>query len=366
MQSATNNSPTKASKDENDAPTSYGNQSETTQYSEDPAQVEALLIPHLEKMFEIENVKSSNYLIYRLNSNMEIKVSSLHKERSILEITQDYRIIDSALQKCKNIEYLPESRAIRLKTTIERKTILVKGIPAAKEAEFGQFIEKLCDKDDKTKQCKISYDKKTECASLTFPDENSTIKIFSELMNSKFQENQIDCIIKDSNAYIELLEATKNGRGGMGGPGYYPYQNNFYQKPMFSYPPQYQPMYMMMPPNNFPTNNYYPGYDKGNWGQGGYRGHQGYPYRGGGGKPYYNNRKYERTEGQAGEGAQDEEVGEKGERREYRGERREFRGGDRRGGYRRGGGHYDKKPQRSKEEMEKITSIDPENYPPLS
>lgn len=372
MQSATNNSQTKVSKDENDAPTSYGNQSETTQYSEDPAQVEAYLTAHLEKMFEIENLKASNYLINRLNSNMELRVSCIYKERSVQEITQDFRIIDSALQKCKNIEYVPETKTIKLKASTERRTILVKGISSSKEADFKQFIEKLCEKDDKTKEFIFSYeyDKKTGCVSLNFKDEASTIKIFSELMNSKFEENSIDCIIKDSNAFIELLEATKNSRGGMSGagpgPGYYPYQNNYYQKQMFNYPPPYQQMYMMQP-NNFPPSNYYPGYDKGNWGQGGYRSNTGgYPYRGGGGKPYYNNRRYDKYDGRAGEGTKDEESGEKGEKREYRGEKREFRGERRGGGYTKRGGHYDKKPQRSKEEIEKITSIDPENYPPLS
>lgn len=39
---------------------------------------------------------------------------------------------------------------------------------------------------------------------------------------------------------------------GMGGGGYYPYQSNYYQKNMYNYPPQYQQMYMMMPPTNFP------------------------------------------------------------------------------------------------------------------
>lgn len=53
------------------------------------------LMNQLEKMLELENVKAQNYLIYRLSSNMEIKISSIFKERSVNEITQDTRIIDS-------------------------------------------------------------------------------------------------------------------------------------------------------------------------------------------------------------------------------------------------------------------------------
>lgn len=87
----------------------------------------------------------------------------------------------------------------------------MKNIPPQKEAEFKKFVDSLCEKDEKTKvktiyrvnkgtywsktlkQYQFSYDKKTECASLTFPDETSTIKIFSELMNSKFQVCFVFC-----------------------------------------------------------------------------------------------------------------------------------------------------------------------------
>jgi len=270
-----------------------------------------------------------------------------------------------------------------LKSTVERKTILVKGIPLVKETEFNKFIDNICEKDEKTKQYKFSYDKKTECASLTFPDESAAINIFSELMNIKFQENQIDCMIKDSNAYIEILEAAKTsqrggGRGmGVGGgyypyqPGYYPYQPGYYPKQMYNYP-QYQQMPMMMPPTNFPTGGYYPSYNKGGWNgggyrdnAGGYRDNSGYPYRSN--KPYYNRRYDKGTEGKFDEGDQGEEGGEKEEKTEYRGDTREFRGDRRggRGGYNRRGNYQDKK-YRSKEEMEKIVTLDPENYPPLS
>ena len=48
-------------------------------------------------MFQLENVKAQSYLMYRLNANMEMKSSAIFKERSVLEITQDYQIIESVI-----------------------------------------------------------------------------------------------------------------------------------------------------------------------------------------------------------------------------------------------------------------------------
>ena len=48
-------------------------------------------------MFQLENVKAQSYLMLRLNANMEMKSSAIFKERSVLEITQDYQIIESVI-----------------------------------------------------------------------------------------------------------------------------------------------------------------------------------------------------------------------------------------------------------------------------
>ncbi len=59
------------------------------------------------------------------------------------------------------------------------------------------------------------------------------------------QDNPIDCLIKDGNAYVELTESLNSSRPNNYWPSSYP-QGRYYQPPMMNYPQPYQ--MMMMPP----------------------------------------------------------------------------------------------------------------------
>lgn len=166
-------------------------------------------------MFEFENLKTKSYFVNRLNASMELHINDIFNERSVQSITKDTNIItsvrphvsilanlDQAIKQCKNLELLTGDR-VRIKINVDRKSILVKGIPATSQAEFLEFAKKLAEKDEKTKvnlastwpnfdtskDFESSYDQRTECVSLTFQDKESAVKMFGELMNpdTKFQ-----------------------------------------------------------------------------------------------------------------------------------------------------------------------------------
>eukprot|EP00331_Platyophrya_macrostoma_P033830 CAMPEP_0176439218 /NCGR_PEP_ID=MMETSP0127-20121128/19803_1 /TAXON_ID=938130 /ORGANISM="Platyophrya macrostoma, Strain WH" /LENGTH=274 /DNA_ID=CAMNT_0017823427 /DNA_START=1 /DNA_END=826 /DNA_ORIENTATION=- len=195
-----------------------------------------------------------------MNQKLELHLKDIFSERSLQSMTQDPSAIEAAIKKCKNLELLEGGR-VRVKLTVERKTILIKGIAAADEKEFLEFLHKLADKDVATKEFESSYVPATECVSLTFKDKESAVKFFTELMSAKFQDKPIDCLIKDGNPYIELTESRESFN-----QGFYYNTPRYYPQPMMGYQQPY-PMMMM---GSYPN----PGF--GDYGWGGYRGNQNY------------------------------------------------------------------------------------------
>jgi len=213
---------------------------------------ESRLIDYLQALFELESLRNNSYLINRLNRSLELHPTTIYSERTIQNICQDPAIIDSALEKVKEIEYQSGS-VIKLKASSFRKTVIVKSISRAYEQEFKAFIEGFLG--DQNVECQISYNPKTEAFSLTFADEPSTIKCFSLLLTKQFNQKNIDCILKEENLYLELIEGLQQNKKQQ--YHYPPYANTQYSYgPDYGFSSQPMPMYFMPYPNQMLGQNY--------------------------------------------------------------------------------------------------------------
>eukprot|EP00331_Platyophrya_macrostoma_P030290 CAMPEP_0176442150 /NCGR_PEP_ID=MMETSP0127-20121128/21633_1 /TAXON_ID=938130 /ORGANISM="Platyophrya macrostoma, Strain WH" /LENGTH=401 /DNA_ID=CAMNT_0017827087 /DNA_START=46 /DNA_END=1251 /DNA_ORIENTATION=+ len=364
--------------------------------------IESRLIDYLQGLFELENLRHNNYLIHRLSRNLELHPTVIYSERSVINMCQDPSIIDAALEKVKGIEYQAGS-AIKLRLSSPRRTVIVKHISRIDEQQFKTFIEDLLSAQNL--ECQSNYDPKTETYSLTLVDETSAVQVFGLLLSMKFNQKNIDCILKEDNLYLELIEGIQNKKSQ--------YQYSSYAKAQFPYgAPGYgfssqpMPMYFMQYPSQIlgqnyirkskesyrPSNNETSGrpsdstYEssdqsptgspqKRGYGQyreyGNYYGQQrnGSGYRGN--KTYYQKKAYDNAPRSEEEEFNDqvEENGREFRNQHYRGgrDRQDHRYGYQKGGFKDQGYKYPRNYKKgpSEAEIEKVTKVDLDNYPPL-
>jgi hypothetical protein len=327
----------------------------------DEEEIVSSIANELNHMFTRENLETYPYIVFKMNSRLEIPITALYKDKRISTISTNLALIREGLARSQEIIYDKEKEIIRPKIKALKNKILLNKIL---DNEKNDLMRTIYDSPEYSEKASDKYLENVKSYNIVMKNEESAATLVEKIRAKLGEKSQTELVWEYEDLYLNLVQKAQDSMK-------YQSQNmnpNQTQPNTASYDPymqNYNYYYGMNPYGNpYMMSNPY-----------GYRGGMGY----GGNNYYYNNsgsgyynqmfiRKaqdepYDQDQespeygGRYGGGRKKERYHKKGQGK-YRGER-----GDRgEGGYRER--DRDRKTI-SAEEIEKKTMVNQENFPPL-
>jgi len=304
------------------------------------------LIDEFNSMFTREGMETNPYLIFKMNSSLEIPVTAIYKDKRVSAICTNLAIIREALSKATSLTYNREKEIILPKFKPLRNKIVLNKIPDSEKDKIfrvvyqsPEYIHKVTDK----------YIENLKSYTLILRSEQNADSLVEKIKAALIKDSQLQITLEYEDLYLDLLQKAQD---------IMKFQNTHPEEQMnFPYDAYFQNY------GYFYGLNPYGGNFMGMMGQGQYGGPS---FRGAANynNQFYNNNYYNQMFIRK---AQDETT-EEPQRGEYHG-----RYGKKKDKYSKKpyfpknerGTRSDTKNQISNEEIKKRTRINSENFPPL-
>lgn len=291
------------------------------------------LTNEFDSMFTREKLEANPYLVFKMNSNLEIPVTAMYKDRKVASVCTNLAIIREALSRSSSIVYDKEKGIVTPKLSAKKNKLVLNRIPDSDKDKIfkviyqsPEYIQKISDK----------YIENLRTYTIILRTEEQAQSLVQKIKAVIPSDCQIDMNLETEALYLDILQkAQENARN----PSFAPEAGIPYDAYMQGY-------------------GYYYGMNQAYMGQ-----MRGYGYRGSNSHSQYNgygNQMFIRR-------AQDEKFEAEPEKEDYNGHYKKKDRYAKRTPYQKHEKREAKhnKPQMSPEEIKRRTHVDSENFPPL-
>lgn len=304
----------------------------------DEEEIIASLVEEFQTMFRRENLEQNPYLVFKMNSSLEIPITAIYKDKRIGAISTNLALIREALARTDNVNYDREKEILRPKIRPMKNKIILNKIQDNQKNELTKMIYSSPEYAEKASD---KYLENLKSYNIVLKKEEAAASLIQKIKEQLGEKSQTEIVWEYEDLYVNLAQKAQDSLRNQQVQA----PESQFNLPNDVYAQNFNYYYGMNPYGNPYMGGAY----------GGFRGGYGNYYNG-----YYNqyNQMFIRK-------AQDEPNEPEYNEYEHRGGRYGKRDKyQKKGGYGRYRGEREKKTI-SVEEIEKKTTVDSENFPPL-
>jgi hypothetical protein len=185
---------------------------ETTQIIEtrEPLSEEEIirsLIDEFNSMFNRESLEANPYLIFKMNSSLEIPVTAIYKDKRVSSICTNLAIIREALSNASSITYNKEKEIIIPKIKPMRNKIILNKIPDLERDKLfkviyqaPEYIQKISDK----------YIENLRSYTLVLRNDQDAYSLVDKIKDSLHKDSQMEIHLEYEDLYLDLLQRAQD------------------------------------------------------------------------------------------------------------------------------------------------------------
>lgn len=155
--------------------------------------LEKAIRDQIEYYLSVDNLKTDSYLLSKMSSDMWVEIALLCRFRGLLILNANEKLVVEAMKKSKSVSLNSENTRLRPNVKVERKTIIIRDLPADADEKDVRNIFSDLSGDSAPVELRSEFGGNWF---ITFGSEECCVAAHNSLVSKKFRDQVIHARIK--------------------------------------------------------------------------------------------------------------------------------------------------------------------------